>query len=399
MASKKFLSYALFPFFLCLSTFNPTKAQNSQKLPFYNDNETPKSPISIIYQAEIISVDDIYLMHLSIGTPPVDIFGSVDTGSDCTWTKCEPCPELDCFKQEPPLFEPKKSSTYNSISCSSSQCAIVASNCSEGDCSYSFLYGRGAHASFSSGNLATETLTFNSTSGLPVEMPNVIFGCGHKNLASPTSDSKQTGIIGLGPGNSSLISQMGTSIAGKFSYCLPDQGSSKINFGGIVAGAGVVSTPLIIRDHYYLSLEAISVGNQRLEFVSSSTGNIFVDTGVLRTLLPLEYHSNLKSVMSNMIKAQPVKGVGAEPGFSDVLCYNISSQPKFPEVTIHFRGADVKLNPSNLFRNISDEIMCSAFRGGNANIVYGRIMQINFLIGYDIEQAMVSFKPSRCTNY
>ncbi|KAK9211515.1 hypothetical protein WN943_000892 [Citrus x changshan-huyou] len=95
--------------------------------------------------------------------------------------------------------------------------------------------------------------------------------------------------------------------------------------------------------------------------------------------------------MSNMIRAQPVEGVELEPGFFDVLCYDISSQPEFCEVTINFKGAYVKLSPSNLYRNILDEVMCFAFRSGDPNIVYGRIIQINFSIGYNIEQGMVLF--------
>lgn len=392
MALKTFSTYA----FLCLSIIWPSFCTKENPKLFQDEN--PK-----LFQAEIIFVHGIYVMHLSIGSPPVDIYGSVDTGSDLVWTQCEPCPQSQCFRQEAPLFDPKKSSTYNSISCFSFQCVIAGTNCSEGDCIYSSAYGRGLHGSFSSGNIATETLTFGSTSGQPLEMPKIIFGCGHNNSESPNTPSNRTGTIGLGPGSSSLISQMATSIAGKFSYCLPHQGSSTINFGGIVAGAGVVSTPLIIRDHYYLTLEAISVGNQRLEFVSGGkyfigAGNIFVDTGVQRTLLPLEYHSNLTLVMTNMIRAQPIEIKIGEPGLSDILCYNISSQPELPEVTIHFKGADVKLSPSNIFQNISDDLMCSAFRGGDVNTIYGNIMQTNFLIGYDIEQRTVSFKSTHCAN-
>lgn len=55
------------------------------------------------------------------------------------------------------------------------------------------------------------------------------------------------------------------------------------------------------------------------------TENIFVDTGVLRTLLPLEYHPKLKSVMYNMIMTQHVESVETKPEFSNILCYNISS--------------------------------------------------------------------------
>lgn len=111
-------------------------------------------------------------------------------------------------------------------------------------------------------------------------------------------------------------------------------------------------------------------------------GNIFVDMGILQTLLSLEYYSKWKSVMSNMIIAQLVEGVEVELDFSNVLCYNNSSQFEFREVTIYFRDAYVKLSPSDFYRDISIGVMCSIFRSGNPNIVYDRIMQINLLIDW-----------------
>ena len=57
-----------------------------------------------------------------------------------------------------------------------------------------------------------------------------------------------SGIIGLGGGPLSLVSQLNKSIGGKFSYCLVLAENSnvinKINFGstGLVSSNGVVST-------------------------------------------------------------------------------------------------------------------------------------------------------------
>lgn len=128
---------------------------------------------------------------------------------------------------------------------------------------------------------------------------------------------------------------------------------------------------------YHLALETISVGDQRLEFMSRSTprGDILIDSSNLRTLLPRWYFLKLKSVMSSMIDAQLVEGVKPEGSLSELLCYNISSRPHIPEVTIHFRGAYVKLCPFNIFMNISKVVMCFSFRGHTGPYtVYGNII-------------------------
>lgn len=45
-------------------------------------------------------------MKDTIGNPPFDIYGMLDTGSDLLWTQCEPC--QGCYKQMNPKFNPKK---------------------------------------------------------------------------------------------------------------------------------------------------------------------------------------------------------------------------------------------------------------------------------------------------
>lgn len=79
---------------------------------------------------------------------------------------------------------------------------------------------------------------------------------------------------------------------------------------------------------YHLTLETISVGDQRLGFMSRSTprGDILIDSSSLWTLLPQWYCSKMKSVMYSMIDAQLVEGVKPEGSLSELLCYNISSR-------------------------------------------------------------------------
>lgn len=73
-----------------------------------------------------------------------------------------------------------------------------------------------------------------------------------------------------------------------------------------------------------------------------------------------------------------------------------------PAVTFHFNGADVKLKPTNIFIKVDEETVCLAFAptssvGFNENLgIYGNWAQINFLVGYDLENMYVSFQSTDC---
>lgn len=198
-------------------------------------------------ESTIVSDKGEYLMKISIGTPPVEILGVVDTASDLIWIQCMPC--SSCYKQKAPLFDPKNSNTYKEVSCTSSQCQSASgTSCSDDICHYKRFY---RDRSYSNGIISNEAVTFSSTSlDRPVSLPQIIIGCGHNNSGLFNEDG--SGMIGLGRGSMSLISQMDSSINGKFSYCLVPSfsqlnSSSKMSFGNnaVVSGAMVVSTPLL----------------------------------------------------------------------------------------------------------------------------------------------------------
>ncbi|MCI48044.1 aspartic proteinase CDR1-like, partial [Trifolium medium] len=87
-----------------------------------------------------------------------------------------------------------------------------------------------------------------STTGHRVSFPKIVVGCGTNNTISLFQGaSASSGIVGLGGGPLSLITQLGSSIDRKFSYCLlpyESNTTSKLNFGdvAVVSGDGVVST-------------------------------------------------------------------------------------------------------------------------------------------------------------
>ncbi|KDP39593.1 hypothetical protein JCGZ_02613 [Jatropha curcas] len=398
--------------------------RDSVSSPFYNPDETDTQRLANALhrsmsrvhrftqtisttsaQSELISAQGEYLMRISIGTPAFEILAIADTGSDLIWTQCEPCEE--CYEQDAPLFNPESSSTYRDLSCSSSSCKLLGeeSSCSRnGTCHYSYSYG---DKSYTNGNVAADTITLGSTTGRSVALPRSIFGCGHDNAG--TFNKKDSGIIGLGGGSVSLISQLGSQIDGKFSYCLVPISSttgtsSKINFGqnGVVSGQGVVSTPLVSKNpdtFYFLTLEAISVGNKRIEFEGSSfgttEGNIIIDSGTTLTLVPPDFFSELSSAIDDVVKGTRVD----DPNGILSLCYSSISEVSLPTLTVHFSGADVKLNPLNTFVQVSDGVVCLAFGSIESGAIYGNLSQMNFLIGYDLEEKTVSFKPTDCTQH
>ncbi|KAG2300832.1 hypothetical protein Bca52824_037304 [Brassica carinata] len=54
-----------------------------------------------------------YIVTVGIGTPKHDLSLIFDTGSDLTWTQCEPCGRnKTCYPQKEPIFNSSLSSSY-----------------------------------------------------------------------------------------------------------------------------------------------------------------------------------------------------------------------------------------------------------------------------------------------
>ncbi|XP_058745658.1 aspartic proteinase CDR1-like [Vicia villosa] len=360
-------------------------------------------------ESTIVPDNAEYLMTYSIGTPPFKLYGIADTGSDIVWLQCEPCEQ--CYNQTTPKFTPAKSSTYKNIPCSSNLCQSVRdSSCDDkNNCEYSISYGDRSH---SQGDLSVDTLTLESTTGQSVPFPNTVIGCGTDNTVSFQGVS--SGIVGLGGGPVSFITQLGSSIGGKFSYCLPpsllvsetqSNSTTKLNFGdaAIVSGDGVVSTPIVKKDSpvfYYLTLESFSVENKTVEFEGLSTsangneGNIIIDSGTTLTLLPSKIYTDLESAVVESVKLERVD----DPNKIFNLCYSLTSDKyDFPLITAHFDGADVKLHPISTFVQVADGIVCFAFQSSQIGSIFGNLAQQNLLVGYDLQEKTVSFKATDCT--
>jgi len=370
-------------------------------------NHFYKDSLANTPQSTIIPDNGEYLMTYSVGTPPFKLYGIVDTGSDIIWLQCEPCQQ--CYNQTTPMFNPSKSSSYKNIPCPSKLCQSVKdTSCNhKNSCEYSIYYGDNSH---SQGDLSVDTLTLESTDGLTFSFPDIVIGCGTNNIMS--YEGIDSGIVGLGGGPVSFITQLGSSTGGKFSYCLAplffvtnteSNMASKLNFGdaAIVSGDGVVTTPIVKKDSiifYYLTLEAFSVGNKRVEIGGppngDNEGNIIIDSGTTLTLLTKDDYSNLKSAVVDIVKLERVD----DPTQTLDLCYSVKAEGyDFPLITANFKGADVNLHPISTFVPVAAGVFCLAFASSQIGVIFGNLAQQNLLVGYDLQQKTVSFKATDCT--
>uniref|UniRef100_A0A0E0KR71 Peptidase A1 domain-containing protein n=1 Tax=Oryza punctata TaxID=4537 RepID=A0A0E0KR71_ORYPU len=348
-----------------------------------------------------------FLMDVSVGTPALAYSAIVDTGSDLVWTQCKPC--VDCFKQSTPVFDPSSSSTYATVLCSSASCSdLPTSTCtSASKCGYTYTYG---DSSSTQGVLATETFTLSKS-----KLPGVVFGCGDTNEGDGFSQG--AGLVGLGRGPLSLVSQLGLD---KFSYCLTsldDTNKSPLLLGSLAdisetaaASSSVQTTPLIKNpsqpSFYYVSLKAITVGTTRINLPSSAfavqddgTGGVIVDSGTSITYLEVAGYRALKKAFAAQM-ALPVadgSGVGLD------LCFKAPAkgvdQVEVPRLVFHFDGgADLDLPAENyMVLDGGSGALCLTVMGSRGLSIIGNFQQQNFQFVYDVGHDTLSFAPVQCS--
>ncbi|CAI9089631.1 OLC1v1024239C1 [Oldenlandia corymbosa var. corymbosa] len=376
----------------------------------------------------IINEAGEYLMEVSVGTLPFTFMAIVDTGSDLTWTQCEPCAQ--CYKQEAPIFNPSKSSSYKKLPCNTALCFEAGeSSCDQTDsCAYKYSYVDG---SFIVGNLANETFTFGTNSGKNISIPNIAFGCAHQN-GEPFNRSG-SGLFALGGGPLSMVNQFGGVINGMFSHCLVPfrqnhNLTSKISFGtsSIVSGRKKKSTPMYrgpLDTFYFLNLEGVSIIQREIKsgvgFTNNITtktkrinvtkmssngetvatfgpkkgGNIIIDSGVTLTFLPRQLATDLEATLRESITGT----ISPDPQGLFNLCYKTGQGTTFPDIVAHFTGANIILPTFNTFLQVSDDLICFTLLGTDDLPIFGNLSQGDYLIGYNLVNGTVSFKQTDCS--
>ncbi|KHN12538.1 Aspartic proteinase nepenthesin-2 [Glycine soja] len=337
-----------------------------------------------------------YFVVVGLGTPKRDLSLIFDTGSDLTWTQCEPCAR-SCYKQQDVIFDPSKSTSYSNITCTSALCTQLSTatgndpGCSASTkaCIYGIQYG---DSSFSVGYFSRERL--------------ILFGCGQDNEGLFRGTA---GLMGLSRHPISFVQQTSSIYNKIFSYCLPSTPSSlgHLTFGASAAtNANLKYTPFstISGDNtfYGLDIVGISVGGTKLPAVSSSTfsaGGSIIDSGTVITRLPPTAYAALRSAFRQGMSKYPSAG---ELSILDT-CYDLSGYYKvFSIPTIEFSfagGVTVKLPPQGILFVASTKQVCLAFaaNGDDSDVtIYGNVQQRTIEVVYDVGGGRIGFGAGGC---
>ncbi|OVA15052.1 Peptidase A1 [Macleaya cordata] len=337
----------------------------------------------------------------------------VDTASELIWTQCEGC--SSCFRQSKPYFPYKKSTSYHPLPCNHPLCE--PEKCLFGlACIYDKTYSGGLT---SKGILATEKFTV----GLTEIFRDVVFGCGlnQTNFPHEGADNKIAGVLGIGRGPKSFLTQLGHRGGGRFSYCLQNAtedivSHTYLSFGedAKIGGPEVQTIALYGTSpgDYYLNLQDISVSDRRIlfpEFTFSvktqrgqERGGCIIDTGTQWTTFYRPIYETVKDYVARyFVEISEPMGLMGDNDFGFDLCYQRQMGfDKFPSIMFHFAEADFVVDPHAAFY-ITDTVFCLAFLPIENEVfdaVIGSWQTTNHRILFDVKNSKLSFAKEDCVS-
>ncbi|KAH7524762.1 hypothetical protein FEM48_Zijuj06G0153700 [Ziziphus jujuba var. spinosa] len=358
--------------------------------------KTPSAPIAS--GQRVLNIAN-YVVRVKLGTPGQLLFMVVDTSNDVAWVPCSGC--TGCSST---TFSPKTSTTYGSLDCSMPECTQVRGlSCpSTGSSTCFFNQSYGGDSSFSA------TLVRDSFHLATDVLPNYTFGC--INSISGGSVPPQ-GLLGLGRGSMSLLSQSGSLYSGVFSYCLPSfksyYFSGSLKLGPLGQPRSIRTTPLLRNPHrpslYYVNLTGLSVGRvwvpiapELLAFDPNTGAGTIIDSGTVITRFVVPIYSAIRDEFRKQVKG-PFSTLGAFD-----TCFAAGNEDIVPTITLHFTGLDLTLPLENsLIHSSSGSLACLAMAAAPSNVnsvlnVIANLQQQNLRIVFDVANSRLGIARELC---
>jgi hypothetical protein len=230
-------------------------------------------------------------------------------------------------------------------------------------------------------------------------------------MITPGTLDGSSGLIGLGRGPLSLVSQTG---ATKFSYChtpyLRSNASSHLFVGtaaSLSGGSPVISMHFVEGPKdlpfYYVPLVGISVGHTRLSIPPAvfalkgkGDGGVFVDSGSPVTSLVHEAYGPLREELERQLNGSLVP----PPASSRMdLCVTVGQEKTVPSMVFHFSGgADMVLPPENYWVPLDDSTSCMVMHNSSGLSVIGNFQLQNIHMLYDLAKDQLSFQTADCSS-
>ncbi|XAR48505.1 Nepenthesin [Bertholletia excelsa] len=340
-----------------------------------------------------------YVVRAKLGTPAQLMFMVLDTSNDAAWVPCSGC--TGCSST---MFAPNTSSTYQSMECSVPECTQVRGlSCpttGSGACLFNQSYG--GDSSF------LATLSHDALALATDVIPKFAFGC--INAVSGKSVPPQ-GLLGLGRGPMSLLSQSGYLYSGVFSYCLPSfksyyfSGSLKLGPAG--QPKNIRTTPLLRNPHrpslYYVNLTGINVGRVRvpiapelLGFDPNTGAGTIIDSGTVITRFVQPVYNAIRDEFQKQVKG-PFSSLGAFD-----TCFPATYEDAVPAITFRFQEMDLVLPMENaLIHSSAGSLACLAMAAAPNNVnsvlnVIANLQQQNLRILFDTANSRLGIARELC---
>ncbi|XP_020203915.1 aspartyl protease AED3 [Cajanus cajan] len=371
------------------------QAKDQARLQFLASMVAGRSIVPIASGRQIIQ-SPTYIVRAKIGTPPQTLLMAMDTSNDAAWIPCTACD--GCTST---LFAPEKSTTFKNVSCGSSVCNQVPNpSCGTSACTFNLTYGGSTIAA----NVVQDTVTLATD---PV--PGYTFGCVAKTTGS---SAPPQGLLGLGRGPLSLLSQTQNLYQSTFSYCLPSfkslNFSGSLRLGPIAQPKRIKFTPLLKNPRrsslYYVNLVAIRVGRRIVDIPpaalafnpTTGAGTIF-DSGTVFTRLVTPAYVAVRDEFRRRVGANlTVTSLG---GFD--TCYSVPIVA--PTITFLFSGMNVTLPQDNiLIHSSAGSTTCFAMAAAPDNVnsvlnVIANMQQQNHRLLYDVPNSRLGVARELCT--
>ncbi|KAM7472648.1 hypothetical protein LguiA_010831 [Lonicera macranthoides] len=388
------------------SPFRPTKPVSWEEsvLEMQSDDQTRmlylsslvagKSFVPIASGRQIIQ-SPTYIVKAKVGTPPQTMLMAVDTSNDAAWVPCTGC--VGCSST---AFDSAKSTTFKSVGCGAAQCKQVTNpTCAGSTCAFNMTYGSSTIAA----NLSQDTIKLASDI-----VPAYTFGCIQKTTGSSVPPQ---GLLGLGRGPLSLLSQTQSLYQSTFSYCLP--GFKALNFSGTLRlgptgqPKKIKYTPLLRNPRrsslYYVNLLAIKVGRavvkippSALQFNPTTGSGTIIDSGTVFTRLVLPAYTAVRDEFRRRMGKATVSSLG---GFD--TCYTVPIT--IPSITFMFAGMNVTLPQDNfLIHSTAGSTTCLAMAAAPDNVnsvlnVIANMQQQNHRILFDVPNSRLGVAREPCS--
>ncbi|CAK9177244.1 unnamed protein product [Ilex paraguariensis] len=336
-----------------------------------------------------------YILKAKIGTPAQTMFMAVDNSNDAGWIPCSGCAGCSSTK-----FDSAKSTTFRTLGCQAAQCKQVPNpTCTGRACSFNMTYGSSTIAA----NLSRDSITLATN-----VVHRYTFGCIQKATGSSVPPQ---GLLGLGRGPLSLLSQTQRLYRSTFSYCLPSFKS--LNFSGSLR-LGPIDQPKRIKytqllrnprrsSFYYVNLIGIRVGRRVVDippsafaFDTNTGAGTIVDSGTVFTRLVEPAYTAVRNEFRRRMGKANVSSLG---GFD--TCYTVPVT--VPTITFMFSGMNVTLPQDNfLIHSTASSTTCLAMAAAPENFnsvlnVIANMQQQNHRILFDVPNSRLGVAREKCT--